>query len=149
MNIDLRPARSDDYAFALGLYVESIKPLAGSWTDWIDEDHEAQFASLWRPEDTWIVALDGGEDIGWVEFRQTGDEIFLKQLYISPAHQRRGIGSTVVRRLMEERREMAKSIALFVLKNNPALRFYERHGFSIALETRTKFVMRREMNQAA
>jgi ribosomal protein S18 acetylase RimI-like enzyme len=34
-------------------------------------------------------------------------------------------------------------MALFVLKNNPAFRFYERLGFSIVRETPTKFVMRR------
>jgi ribosomal protein S18 acetylase RimI-like enzyme len=149
MTIALRPACSDDYAFALNLYVETIKPLARTWTEWVDEDQQARFASLWRPDDTRIITLDGQEDIGWVEFRQTGDEIFLKQLYIVPAHQRRGIGSRVMQRLFEERRGAAKSIALFVLKNNPAFWFYERHGFSVALETRTKFVMRREMDEAA
>ena len=66
------------------------------------QTREAQFASLWRPDDTRIITLDGREDIGWVEFRQTGDEIFLKQLYISPAHQRRGIGSQVMRLLLNE-----------------------------------------------
>jgi ribosomal protein S18 acetylase RimI-like enzyme len=65
-----------------------------------------------------------------VEFRATEDEVFLKQLYISPTHQRRGIGSRVMRLLLEERRGMAKSMALFVLKNNPASRFYEQHGFN-------------------
>jgi ribosomal protein S18 acetylase RimI-like enzyme len=50
---------------------------------------------------------------------------------------------------MEERRGAAKSIALFVLKNNPALSFYEQHGFSVAQGTRTKFVMRRELDKAA
>jgi ribosomal protein S18 acetylase RimI-like enzyme len=128
MMIALRPACADDYVFALRLYVETIRPLARTW---IDKDQRAQFASLWRPEDTWIIILNGEEHIGWVEFRRTGDEIFLKQLYISPAHQRRGIGSRVMRRLLEEQCGVAKSMALSVLKNNPASWFYERHGFSI------------------
>ncbi|WP_414474052.1 N-acetyltransferase family protein [Microvirga sp. M2] len=149
MNIDLRPARSDDYAFARDLYVEAIGPLARTWTEWCDEDQRTRFASLWRPAETWILVLDGREDIGWVEVRQTGDEIFLKQLHIAPTRRGRGIGSTIIRRLMEKRRGTAKSIALFVLKNNPAVRFYERHGFSIASETTTNFVMRREMDGAA
>ena len=105
--------------------------------------------SLWRPDDTRIIVLDGKEDIGWVEFRQTGDEVFLKQLYISPAHQRRGLGSRVMRRLLKEQCGTAKSMALFVLKNNPAFRFYQRHGFGVVRETPTKFVMRREIVEAA
>jgi len=149
MTSALRPACSDDYAFALNLYLEAIKPLARTWIEWVDEAQQAQFANLWRPEDTWIITLNEEEDIGWVEFRRTGDEIFLKQLYISPAHQRRGIGSQVIQRLLEERRGTAKSIALFVLKNNPAFRFYKRHGFSVAQETSTRFIMRRKINIAA
>jgi ribosomal protein S18 acetylase RimI-like enzyme len=84
-----------------------------------------------------------------VEFRATEDEVFLKQLYISPTHQRRGIGSRVMRLLLEERRGTAKSMALFVLKNNPAFRFYQRHGFEVIRETHTTLVMRRAMAEAA
>ncbi len=132
MTIDLRPACLDDYAFALKLYVEAIRPLASAWIEWVEADQEAQFANLWRPNDTWIITLDS-QEIGWVEFRWTGDELFLKQLYITPKHQRQGIGSQVIR-LLNEQATTAKSMALFVLKNNPTYRFYERHGFKIKVE---------------
>lgn len=148
MTIALRPACSDDYAFALTLYVETIKPLASAWMDWIEAVQEVLFASLWRPGDTRIIVLNG-QEIGWIELRQTGDEIFLKQLYISPAHQRCGTGSQVMRLLLEKPRGTAKSMALFVLKNNPAFQFYRRHGFDVVRETSTKFVMRRAMAEAA
>jgi ribosomal protein S18 acetylase RimI-like enzyme len=146
--ITIRPALSADYSFALSLYVQTIKPLAIAWMAWVDHEQEAQFASLWRPDDTWIITLNG-QEIGWVEFRQTGDETFLKQLYVAPLHQRRGIGSQVMRLLLEEQRETAKSMALFVLKNNPTYRFYERHGFKVVRETHTTLVMRRAMTEAA
>ena len=145
--ITLRPACSDDYAFALNLYIEAIRPLAGVWIEWIEADQEAQFANLWRPDDTKIITRKG-EDIGWVEFRRTGDEVFLKQLYITPKRQRQGIGSQVIR-LLNEQARTAKSMALFVLKNNPAFRFYQRHGFEVVRETHTTLVMRRAMAEAA
>ncbi|MPR13071.1 GNAT family N-acetyltransferase [Microvirga tunisiensis] len=147
--ITLRPACSDDYVFALELYLKAIKPLAIAWMEWVDQDQEAQFARLWRPDDTRIITLNGEEDIGWVEFRPTGDELFLKQLYISPTHRRRGVGSQVMRLLLEEQQGMAQSMALFVLKNNPAFRFYQRHGFEVVRETHTTLVMRRAMAEAA
>src|SRR5215204_2387918 len=125
MTITLRPACSDDYAFVLNLHIEAIRPLASAWIEWVDADQKVQFASLWRPGDTCIIVLDG-QGIGWVEFRWTGDELFLKQLYITPKHQRQGVGSHVIR-LLNEQARTAKSMALFVLKNNPAYRFYERH----------------------
>ncbi|WP_457093332.1 N-acetyltransferase family protein [Microvirga sp. P5_D2] len=147
MTITLRPACSADYPFALNLYSQTIKPLVADWMEWVDADQEALFASLWREDDTRVITLNG-EDIGWVEFRQTGDEIFLKQLYVAPAYQRRGVGSQVMR-LLNERARTAKSMALFVLKNNPAFRFYERHGFEVVRETDTTLVMRRAMAEAA
>ncbi|MBO1909072.1 GNAT family N-acetyltransferase [Microvirga sp. 3-52] len=127
MTITHRPACSDDYAFALKLYVEAIRPLACAWIKWIDADQTAEFVSLWRPNDTRILTLNS-QDIGWVEFRWIGDELFLKQLYITPKHQRQGIGSQVIR-LLNEQARTAKSMALFVMKNNPAFQFYRRHGF--------------------
>jgi hypothetical protein len=46
MIITLRPACSDDYAFALELYIEAIRPLASAWIEWADADQEAQFSTL-------------------------------------------------------------------------------------------------------
>jgi ribosomal protein S18 acetylase RimI-like enzyme len=142
--INLRPARPDDYSFALNRYLETIKPYASAWFSWVPEEQEALFSDLWRPGDTGIIILDG-TDVGWVEIRQTGDEIFLKQLYVAPAYQGQGIGTHIVLRLLAEWTGTARSMALFVLKNNPAVRFYERLGFSVVHETKTKFVMRREI----
>jgi len=142
MTIDLRSVRPDDYAFAVDLYLGTIKPYASPWITWVDEEQRALFADLWRPDDARIIVLDG-KRVGWLEVRQTGEEIFLKQLYVDPAYQRRGIGSYVVQRLLNDWAGMARSVALFVLKNNPAVRFYQRLGFDIVRETRTKFVMRK------
>jgi hypothetical protein len=77
MMIDLRPARPDDYSFALDLYLETIEPYASEWFSWVHEEQETLFSDLWRPDDTRVIVLDG-VDVGWVEIRQTGDEIFLK-----------------------------------------------------------------------
>jgi ribosomal protein S18 acetylase RimI-like enzyme len=51
--------------------------------------------------------------------------------------------------LLEEQRGSAKSMALFVFKNNSALRFYERNGFNVVREAHTTLVMRRAMAEAA
>jgi ribosomal protein S18 acetylase RimI-like enzyme len=56
-----------------------------------------------------------------------------------------------MRLLTEQARQArtAKSMALFVLKNNPAFWFYERHGSEVVWETHTTLVMRRAMAEAA
>jgi ribosomal protein S18 acetylase RimI-like enzyme len=115
--------------------------------EWVDQEQEGHFASLWCPAHARIIIL-GSQEIGWVEFCELGGEFFLEQLYISAARQRREIGSQVTRSLLEQRMT-ARSMALFVLNNNPAFRFYKRHGFDVTLETHTTFVMRRAMGEAA
>ena len=54
-----------------------------------------------------------------------------------------------MRLLLDEQRETTKSMALFVLKNNPAFQLYEQHGFKVVHETHSTFVMRRELILAA
>jgi ribosomal protein S18 acetylase RimI-like enzyme len=110
---------------------------------WVDEVETARFARLWTPSDTHIITLDG-QYVGWLEVCDTGPEIFLKQFYIMPTVQRRGIGTKVMQRLLAERQQTRKPIVLGVLKNNPARRLYERLGFSVVGETEMKYMMRRD-----
>jgi GNAT superfamily N-acetyltransferase len=143
VTVALRPARAEDYGFALALYVETIKPYTIAFMDWVDEVETARFARLWRTDDTQIITLDG-IDSGWVEASDDGNEIFLKQLYVVPALQRRGIGTQVMKLLLDRWRTLQRPVVLGVLKNNPARRLYERLGFVVTGETDMKFMMRRE-----
>jgi ribosomal protein S18 acetylase RimI-like enzyme len=140
--IGLRPARPDDYDFALRLYVETMKPYTASFFEWVDKEQGDRFAGLYRLDETVIISHDSTE-IGWFAFRESDAEISLLQFYIAPAYQRRGIGSQVRQVLIEQWRPSGKPIALGVLKNNPARRLYERFGFSIVGESDYKFFMRR------
>jgi ribosomal protein S18 acetylase RimI-like enzyme len=110
---------------------------------WIDAVESARFARLWAPSDTRIITLDGAA-VGWVEAADTGEEIFVKQFYLTPAQQRHGIGTQVMQMLLKEWEPMRRPVVLSVLKNNPARRLYERLGFALIGETDMKFLMRRE-----
>jgi len=114
----------------------------------VPDEQEALLPDLWRLEDTRII-IRSSNDVGWVEVRQTRDEIFLKQLFVAPANQGQGISTSVAMRLLADWTGIVGSVALFVLKNSTAVRFYERLGFSIVRETPTKFVMRRGVESAA
>ena len=141
--VALRPARSEDHDFAFGLYVETIKPYTIAFMPWVDAVETARFARLWAPADTRVITLDGA-DVGWLETIDTGAEFVLKQFYIAPAEQQRGIGTHVMDLLLKEWESAGKPIVLNVLKNNPARRLYERLGFALVGETDMKFLMRRE-----
>jgi ribosomal protein S18 acetylase RimI-like enzyme len=67
----------------------------------------------------------------------------LQQFFISPDHQRRGIGTEVLNSLVAIWKATGKPVVLTVLKNNPARRLYERFGFSVVGEAGVKFEMER------
>jgi len=98
--VGLRAAAADDYAFALAIYVETIKPYTVACMEWIDAEQTARFARLWMPAEVRVITAHGA-DVGWLQASETGPEIFLKQMYVAPAHQRRGIGSEILRRLLD------------------------------------------------
>jgi GNAT superfamily N-acetyltransferase len=143
VNLAFRSTRVEDFDFALALYVETIKPYTIAYMEWVEAVESERFARLWRPQDSRIIVCDGA-DIGWMEADATGMEIFLKQLYVAPAMQRRGIGTQVMQTLLAEWAPLHKPVVLGVIKNNPARRLYERLGFAVVGETAMKFMMRRE-----
>jgi GNAT superfamily N-acetyltransferase len=109
-------------------------------------DLEKQAANLrkrWDVQQVRIITLDGA-DIGWVQSMIEGDALFLGQLFVTPAHQGRGIGTTIVHRLIEEAACDRRAVTLGVVKTNPALRLYQRLGFRTTHEDDRKFYMRRD-----
>jgi ribosomal protein S18 acetylase RimI-like enzyme len=75
-----------------------------------------------------IITLDGS-DIGWLQSFVKGNELFLAQLSVHSALRRQGIGTDVVKGLIEEAARAGQPVTLGVAKTNPALRLYERLGF--------------------
>lgn len=103
----------------------------------------------WRPSDT-TATLDvsahemivrNGEAIGCVATRQAPDALHLTRLYLAPAARKQRIGSLVVQELLARAATRTCPVRLRVLTNNPAFRFYARHGFRTERETREHFYM--------
>ena len=141
-SIRLRPATAADYAFALDLYLRTMQPYTEELMVWDEQQQIASFAKHWDVEDVRVISADG-RDVGWLQATETPREIVLQQFFVAPERQRAGIGAQVLRGLLAGWKLTGKPLALTVLKNNPARRFYERFGFSVVGETGVKFEMRR------
>jgi GNAT superfamily N-acetyltransferase len=141
-SIRLRPATAADYAFALDLYLRTMQPYTEELMVWDEQQQIASFAKHWDVEDVRVISADG-RDVGWLQATETPREIVLQQFFVAPEQQRAGIGAQVLRGLLAGWKLTGKPLALTVLKNNPARRFYERFGFSVVGETGVKFEMRR------
>ncbi len=107
---------------------------------WDDARQAANFAARFVPDEVSIVAIDG-EDIGWMQVAEREGELFLKQLFVRPDHQRRGVGTKLLLGLIAH---AGKEVALGVVKGNPARSLCERHGFQVASEDQFKVYMVRE-----
>jgi ribosomal protein S18 acetylase RimI-like enzyme len=67
---------------------------------------------------------------------------WIHTICIVPEHQRKGIGTEVLRRAVVQAREQKISLYLSVLKVNPARRLYERLGFEVIEESKHHFRMK-------
>ena len=64
--------------------------------------------------------------------------------FVDDALRRQGIGTEVVKGLIEEAARAGQALTLGVVKTNPALRLYERLGFRTTHEDERKFYMRHD-----
>ena len=127
----LRPATDADCDFLWNLLTVTIREYVAAAGVWDTAFQEQQF---WCSYDSgrWRVVIVEGENAGGVALDQHPSALFLADLHILPAHQRKGIGSAILRRLLAEAHAANLPLLLQVLDTNPgARRLYERLGFSV------------------
>ena len=95
------------------------------WGTWPQELDTRTFI-----EDCRIIVVDG-QDAGCVTTQSSTDQVWLDELFIAPEFQRKGIGSHVLRDVLSQAEKAGLPLRLSVLTTNPAIRFYERHGFHV------------------
>jgi ribosomal protein S18 acetylase RimI-like enzyme len=143
MHITLRPANADDLPFARSLYLDNMRAVTARVVAWDEARQTASFDTRFLPAEVSVVVLDG-ENIGWMQVAEREDEFFLKQFFIAPRFQRRGIGTKLLQALIERAAQAGKAVTLGVVKGNPARSLYERHGFQVTSEDQSKVYMEKE-----
>ncbi|MER0241106.1 GNAT family N-acetyltransferase [Streptomyces sp. HSW2009] len=86
------------------------------------------------PQHTSVIVVDGAF-AGCVTLRPADDDRqWLEHFYLTPHHQGHGLGSAVLRALLEHTDAQGVPVALNVLQGSAARRLYERHGFTVETE---------------
>ncbi len=140
-SIKLRDARENDYDFAERLYVESMKQLLTKLGAWNEHDVVSKFKEYFKLDEIQIISVNGA-DAGWLQLSETEYDIILDQIYIEEEFRSRGIGGRLIQDLLTTAKTKKKPILLSLLRNNPALAFYQRLGFRIVGEDDPKLHMR-------
>ena len=142
--VTLRPAGPQDTAFQLAVYASTrADELAlTNWTPaqkqaFVEMQAEAQarhYASFYPGAEHSII-LHQSTAIGRLIVWRGSDQILLMDIALLPEYRRAGIGTYLIRSLMDEARQSSKPLHLHVEPFNPALRLYERLGFSKIAES--------------
>jgi ribosomal protein S18 acetylase RimI-like enzyme len=138
--ITLRAATIEDLGFAGQVYLETMRYITDRLPQFDEGQHMAKFAERFLPDEVRIV-VEGGKDIGWLQVSETNGEIFLKQIFLQPPFQGRGIGSQLIADLIERSHQTRKPVRLGVAKSNPAVQLYRRLGFQLTSEDEFKYYM--------
>ena len=139
----LRPAGAEDFDYCAGLYFEGMENIIKKLNLNMDAQ-PAGFRQRWDEAQVRITTLDW-TDIGWFQSFVKEGALFLAQLFVDRALRGQGIGTAVVKALIEEAARADRALTLGVVKTNPALRLYERLGFHVTHEDERKFYMRRDL----
>jgi len=114
--------------------IRALEVQAATAAHWTREQHEALFAAEARPRFVLVAQNDASdpEIVGFLVASCLTDEWELENIVVDDRQRNRGIGTSLVRRLVSEAQTAgAASIILEVREsNNPARRLYESIGFT-------------------
>jgi len=134
--VTTRPATEIDLSFLEEVFLRAKRPHITATRGFWDEAKELnQFRPQLELEYTCLIKLDHVA-IGFFMTLERGRDVEPHTICIAPEYQGRGLGTTIVRRLLSHAQDQRRGVHLSVLKpNKAALSLYERLGFVITGET--------------
>jgi ribosomal protein S18 acetylase RimI-like enzyme len=146
MNLTRRTAQAHDEDFLYALHKATMHDyVMETWGVWDELWQRERYRQNFQPQRLRVIQLDG-QDIGMLHLQERTEELFLVNLEILPEFQKRGVGSQIIRQVIEEANQLGKPVALQVLKVNLAARaLYQRLGFGVTGENDTHYIMAYEV----
>jgi GNAT superfamily N-acetyltransferase len=136
--ITFRPITEEDLPLLHRIYASTREEeLAQTgWDDaqkaaFLDMQFHAQhtFYQEHYGDSTFEIILRRGEPAGRLYVRRSEDEILIVDIALLPEHRNQGIGTRLLRELLDEAAAAGKPVHIHVEFFNPAQRLYQRLGF--------------------
>jgi ribosomal protein S18 acetylase RimI-like enzyme len=137
----LRQVTEADYTFLFHLHKAAMKDYVTQTWGWDERVQQTLFQERFEPSRLQIVVVDGC-DVGVLSVKQQPDTLVLANLQIIPDYQKQSLGTAIIRVLLLQASQQDIPVSLQVLKVNPALKLYERLGFTVTGETDTHYLMK-------
>ena len=107
---------------------------------WDEDIQESDFNEKWEDADFEVVEL-AGERVGAIWTTDEGEYLRLREVFLLPDYQGKGIGTQLVKQELARARRQNKPLRLRVLRENRARALYERLGFAVSSEADTTLWM--------
>jgi GNAT superfamily N-acetyltransferase len=109
-----------------------------------DEDVQRDIhGKAWRQQKPDVITYDG-ELIGTIAAIESEDCIEVGQFFILPDYQGKGIGTYLLKRILDKADQLGKTVTLKFLKSNPVKSLYVRNGFGIVDADEILYYMERK-----
>lgn len=138
-NIALRPVGPDDHQFLLEVYA-STRADEMALVPWTDEQRQAfvawQFAAQqdhyakYYPGANHDIIISNDRQVGRLYVARLDHEIRIVDITLLPAERNAGIGSYLIRQLLDEADHTGRMTRINVEEFNPSLSLFNRLGFS-------------------
>lgn len=138
-NISLRPVRPADEELLRALYSSSREHELAQ-VPWTPEQKHAFVLMQWQaqkrnnalqhPHATHALICREGIPVGRLYLDRSGDSFHILDVTLLPEHRNHGAGSYLLGQIMAEAAELGKPVTIFVESFNPALRLFQRLGFT-------------------
>ncbi|HET9976871.1 MAG TPA: GNAT family N-acetyltransferase [Burkholderiaceae bacterium] len=140
----LRRAIADDGAFLYRVSEVNFRGLVeGQGKKWATARMQEKCAQDAGSPSTSIIQI-AGEDAGFVKVEVAAVAVLVDALLLLPEHQRRGVGTHVLRSILAQAAAASLPVQLSVYTANPARAFWEKHGFKVKGEVNQHLQMERE-----
>jgi len=140
-NATLRPIGPDDYDFLVEVY-GSTRAEEMAMVPWTIEQQQAfvrmQFTAQQDhytktyPTASYDIIMSDSRPVGRLYVARLDQEIRIIDITLLPAERNAGIGSYLIKQLLDEANRAGKVTRIFVEEFNPSRRLFERLNFSLS-----------------
>jgi ribosomal protein S18 acetylase RimI-like enzyme len=128
--IALRRATAADSEFCFQLHKAAMGDYIAAIWGWDEQRQRGSHERAFKP-DRWRIITADGVDIGMLDVEYRPGETYLSRIEVDPGHQGHGIGTQLIRALIDEAGQRGQDLVLDVLTvNHRALALYQRLGMT-------------------